>query len=138
MSKMAVLLLGEVEGELIIDGEIIVTGPAAGVTVVVIGGIALFAMIPRKAFGAAEAFARLAVAVLSLAIAFAFLASSAIDRITPVAGFALFAVRSHHRILARLFAGLRIRTSAMAITLATGAVSEVPPSCRTFHFLVGS
>lgn len=135
---MAVFLLRQIEGELIIDGEIVVAGPAAGVPVVVIGGVALLAVIPGKAFGAAETLARFAVAVLGLSVAFALLAGSTVHRIAPVAGFALFTVRTHHGVLARLFASLGIRTSAMAITLATGAVSEVPPSRRTFHFLVST
>lgn len=135
---MAVFLFRQIEGELVIDGEIVVAGPAAGVPVVVIGGVALLAVIPGKAFGAAETLARFAVAVLGLSVAFALLAGSAVHRIAPVAGFALFTVGTHHGVLTRLFASLGIRTSAMAITLATGAVSEVPPSRRTFHFLVGT
>lgn len=135
---MAVFLFRQIEGELVIDGEIVVAGPAAGVPVVVIGGVALLAVIPGKAFGAAETLARFAVAVLGLSVAFALLAGSTVHRIAPVAGFALFTVGTHHGVLTRLFASLGIRTSAMAITLATGAVSEVPPSRRTFHFLVGT
>lgn len=91
---MAVLLLRQIERELIVDGQIIVAGAFARIAVIVIGAVALLAVVAGQAFGAAIAFRRLRMAVGRLTVAFALAAWAAIDRITPEAGTACVTIGS--------------------------------------------
>lgn len=138
LCEMAILLLGQIERELIVNGQIVVAGSFAWITVIVIGGVALFAMIARQTFGAAIAFGRFVMAVSGLAVALAFLADSAVDRTSPESGFAAFTVGTGREVLAGLKAGMMVGTGAVAIALAARAVREVPPIGLALHFVLGT
>lgn len=92
MRKMTILLLRQIKRKLIVNGQIIVTGSFAGITVIMIGGIAFFAMITSQTFRAAIAFGRFMMAVSGLSVTLALLADATIYRAAPVAGFAAFTI----------------------------------------------
>lgn len=92
LGEIAILLLGEIERELVVDGEIIVTGAFARIAVVVISDVTFLAVVSRKAFRAAETFSSLAIAMRRLVITFALLTLATVHGIAPVTRFALFAV----------------------------------------------
>lgn len=138
LREMAILLLRQIECELIVNGQIIVTRSFAWIAVIVIGGVALFAMITSQAFGAAIAFRRFMVAVSGLAVALALLAEAAVHRTSPVSGFAAFAVGTSRQILAGLETGVMIGTGTVPIALAARTVGEVPAIGLALHFVLGT
>lgn len=110
LREMAVLLLRQIERKLIVNGQIIVTRSFARIAVIVIGGVALFAMIAGQAFGAAIAFGRFVVAMRRLTVALALLADAAVHGAAPVSGFAALTIGAGRQILAWLQAGVMIST----------------------------
>lgn len=105
---------------------------------IVISRIALLAMIAGQAFCAAKAFGRLLMAMRGLAIALALLAQSAVDRIAPVAGATVFAIRTGRQIVARLCARLSIVARTVTVALAARTSREVPARARTDHLILRS
>lgn len=89
---MAILLFREIERELVVNGQIVVARSFARITVIVIGGVTLFAMIAGQTFCAAIAFGRFMVAVSGLTVALAFLADAAVHGTAPVSRFAAFTI----------------------------------------------
>lgn len=92
LGEMAILFLREIEGELIVNGEIVVTGTLAWISVIMIVGITLFAVITGQSFGAAVATSRLWVAMGCLTIAFTLLTGAAVNGIAPESGQTSFTI----------------------------------------------
>lgn len=138
LREMPILLLRQIERKLIVDGQIVVARSLARIAVIVIGGVALFAMVARQPFGAAIALCRFVVAVRRLAVALALLTDATVDRAAPVAGFAALTIGAGRQILARLDTGVMIGARAVAVALAAGTVRKMPPIGGALHFILGA
>lgn len=116
---MTVLFLGQVERELIVDGQIVCENKLclqvsyiivnysltiAGAVVpqirfVVIGRIAFFALIPDQAFGTTMTFAGFTMTVVRVTTTLAFLTLPAVYRTAPVTVLARVTMRTSSQIL---------------------------------------
>ena len=65
---MLIFRLGQVEGELIVNGQIVVTGIFNGVSIVVIDNVATFTFFSDNSFGCAVTFPTFVVAFFGLPI----------------------------------------------------------------------
>lgn len=93
---------------------------------VVIGSIALLAVIASKTFCRAVALAGLRMALRGLPVALARLAPAAVDRIAPKAGDAAFAMGPHGEAAARKASAGVSAAARVAVALTRRAGREVP------------
>jgi hypothetical protein len=128
---MQVILFGQIESELVVDGEIVIARPLGGISVIVVSGITFLAMVAGQSFGAAVTLSRVLVAEGCLAITLTLLTGSTIDRVTPIAGHTLVAIRAIGQVVTWLQTSLVFRTGAVAIALARRTVCEMPTLNRT-------
>lgn len=133
---MAVVLLGQIEGELVVDGQLVVTRAFTGIPVVMIRGITLFTVIPCQSLCAAVTLARLSIAVLRLSIALALFTLATIHWVPVIPCLALVTLTACGQVIARLLTGLPIFARTVSITLTLGTVGKVPSVHQTLHFLM--
>lgn len=133
---MSIFFFAKVKGELIINGEIIITRSFAGISMIMIGGVTFLAMISRQPFCATKALSSLAVTKARLCITLALLATSTVHRISPISRLTLITIGSIGQILTRLLAVASVRTSTVSITLASWTVREMPVIGRTLCFIL--
>lgn len=136
LREMPVVLLRQIERELVVDGQLVVTRPFARVPVVMIRRVTLLAMIPRQSLRAAVTLARLPVAMLRLAVALALLARPSVHRVPEITRLALLTVTARRQVATRLHARLPILAGAVPVALTLRTVGKVPPMHQTLHLLV--
>jgi len=125
---MLVLGFAEVEGELIVDGEVVVAAFVHWVAEVVVLGVALLAVVARHPLGGTEAVSRPVITESSLAVTLALAAVPSIDRVAVVAGTAPLTVFPLRVVLTGLLTlpGTGDAAHAVTVTLTGRAGGEVP------------
>ena len=125
---MLVLGFAEVEGELVVNGEVVVAALVHRVPEVVVLSVALLAVVARHTFRGAEAVARPVITESSLTVTLALAAVPAVDRMTEVARAAPLAVFALSVVLAGLLTlpGTGDAADTVTVTLTGRAGGEVP------------
>ena len=125
-----VLVLGfaEVEGELVVNGEVVVAALVHWVPEIVVLSVALLAVVARHTFRGTEAVARPVITESPLPVTLALAAVPAVDRMTEVARTAPLAVLALSVVLARLLTlpGTGDAADTVTVTLTGRAGGEVP------------
>ena len=123
-----VLWFAEVEGELIVNGEIVVTALVHGIAEIMVLSVALLTMVTRDTLGGTETVPAPVVTQSSLSVTVTLAAVSSIDRVTKVSIAASLTMFPLGVVLARLLAhpGTGHVTRAVTVALTLGTRGEVP------------
>ena len=123
-----VLGLAQVEGELVVDGEVVVAALVDGVAEVMILSVALLTVVPSHPLGGTETVARPVFTLSALAVTLTLAAVPPVDWVTVIARAAAVAMFALSVVLAGLLTlpGAAGTADTVAVTLTGGAGGEVP------------